>query len=440
MAGVSDKQLIRIGPFPAGVDNLNDETNLTRSDDGKRIVALREGVNIDLPRTGWPRRRKGFGQEVQGAQVHSLWANPRFPWMLFADGAGHFARSTGGQPFEVRAGLAPREISYAIPNDRVYCTNAVQTWCVTPEGDALAWAVESPGGQPVCAPASSGGLDAGAYQVAITYLDTRGEESGSTLAETVTVPQGGGVALSDIPQPLGADVARIRVYMSPTNGDALYQARDIAAGQTSAMMGAGNLGRPLATQFLSPMPAGQIVRSLAGRLYVACGNEMRWSEALRYGLTHSKDNVRRIGARIGLMEPVGEGGDAPGMYVADHKRTYWIGGANPSAQSQRIVYPYGAVPGTGIVVPASMFGFDTTLPVAYWIAANGVACIGMPGGQVVPLREKQVVAPKASHGASLFREQDGLRQIITSLSDASPQGLAVGDRASARVYRNGVEV
>jgi hypothetical protein len=442
---VGDKELIPVGPFPAGVDNLNAETSLTRSADGKRVVAFREGVNVDLSRVGWPRRRSGYGRVIEGTRVHSLWAGGHFPYFLFADGATLKAANTGGAPFDVRTGLAPREISYAIPHDRVYCTNGQQTWCVLPDGTSAPWGVESPAGQPECAASSDGGLDAGTYQVAITYLDAVGEESGTGLATVVVIPGNpaardqGGIALANIPQPLDASVMRVRVYVSQTNGDVLYQARDLPVGQTSAQIGVGNRGRPLATQFLVPMPAGQIVRYLGGRLYVATGNTQRWSESLRYGLTQPSRNVRRIGARIDMMEPVGEGGDSPGMYVSDHKRTYWIAGADPALQSPKIRYPYGAVPGTSIVVPANVFGLETTEPVAYWLARNGVACLGLPGGTVLPLKpgdQDQAVAPGAISGASIFREQNGLRSIVTTLRNASAQGLAIGDRISSRVYRH----
>jgi hypothetical protein len=440
MAGVSDKELIPIGPFPAGIDNLDRETELTRSEDGKRVIALREAENVDLPRSGWPRRRRGFAREVEGTRVHSLWSGGRFPLMLFVDGATQYARRTGAAPFAVRSGLSPREVSYAIPNDRVFCSNGAQAWCVAPDGEAATWGVESPAGQPTLTPSTDGGLDAGEYQVAITYLDLRGEESGTGLAATVTVPDKGGIALSGIPQPLSADVLRVRVYVSPANGDVLYQARDVPVGQLVALIGAGQRGRPLATQFLTPMRPGRIVRYLASRLYVADGRSMRWSEPLRYGLTHAEKNVRSVGQRIDLMEPVGDGGEAPGFFVADHKRTYWLGGADPNAATLRIVHAAGAIPGTGITVPGNLFGLETSLPVAYWIAASGVACLGLPGGQVVPLRERQVVAPAAERGASLFRELDGMRQVITALQGATPQGIAIGDRASSRVYRNGIEV
>lgn len=440
MAGVSGKDLIQIGPFPAGIDNLNAETALTRSEDGKRIVALRDAVNVDIPRGGWPKRRPGYGREVDGTRVHSLWAGGRFPLMLFADGGTQYARRTGGEPFEVRSGLTPRAISYTIPGDKVFCSNGAQAWCVLPDGEAAAWGVESPGSQPLLAASSDGGLDAGTYQVAQTFIDDRGEESGTGRAEEVVVPDKGGILLSAIQQPASGAVLRARFYVSHANGDVLYQARDLPVGQTTALIGAGQRGKPLATQFMSPMQPGSIVRHLGGRLYTAQGREMRWSEALRYGLTNREKNVRSVGARIDMMEPVGDGGEAPGFFVADHKRTYWLGGADPADATLRIVYMAGAIPGTGITVPGNMFGLETTLPVAYWIAKNGVACLGMPGGIVVPLRERQVVAPNAESGASLFRERDGMRQIISALQGATAQGVAIGDRASARVYRNGIEV
>ncbi len=440
MAGVSEKELIPIGPFPAGLNNLDRETELTRSEDGKRVIALREAENVDLPRSGWPRRRRGFGRVVEGTRVHSLWAGGRFPLMLFVDGDTQYARRKGAVPFAVRDGLSPRAASYACPNDRVYCSNGAQAWCVLPDGEVAAWGVESPAGQPTVTASIDGGLDAGTYQVAITYLDARGEESGTGLAVLVDVADTGGISVSGIPQPSSPDVLRVRLYASPANGDVLYHVRDLPVGQLAALIGAGHRGKPLATQFLTPMRAGSIVRHLAGRLYVAQGRTMRWSEALRYGLTHADKNMRSVGERIDLMEPVGDGGDAPGFYVADHKRTYWLGGADPANATLRIAHAAGAIPGTGITVPANLFGLETTLPVAYWLAANGVACLGLPGGQVLPLRERQVVAPTAERGASLFRERDGIRQIITALQGATAQGLAVGDRASPRVYRNGIEV
>lgn len=452
MAGVRDKQLISLGPWPAGIDNLNAETDLTRSDDGKAIIALREATNVDLDRRGSPHRRRGYARVVSGTDCHSFWKAPEFPFALFVDAGTQYGWQPGSSAFQVHAGVGPHRVASCFAGDRAYCTNNVSTWCVTAHGDEMPWGVETPP-TPTAIAASNGGLDAGEYQVAYTWLTVLGEESGAKIAATVSVPDKGGIDLAAIPQPTSELVRAIRVYRSRANGGngadgsgtdgttnvALFSAVDIPVGVLSYRLGASALGRPLRTQFLDPMPPGHIVRHLGGRLHVASGNRIFSSEPLYYGLRHSRKD-RRVGSRITLMECVGDGGDAPGMFVSDEKRTYWIGGVDPDKSTIRICYPYAAVFGTGTIVPGSMFNVETTLPCAYWLAANGVACLGLPGGVVVPLREKQAIAPLAEEGASLFRERDGIRQVLTSLQGASAKrGLSISDAASARVYKNGVD-
>jgi hypothetical protein len=128
------------------------------------------------------------------------------------------------------------------------------------------------------------------YQVAVTFRDIRGEESGTGQAAQIAVPEGGGIALSNVPQPLDADVNIVRVYLSPANGDMLYFVRDMPVGMTSATLGAGARGKPLDSQFMEKMPAGSIVRALNGRMFVARGAEMLWSEALGFGLHHLRSH------------------------------------------------------------------------------------------------------------------------------------------------------
>src|ERR1044072_5759767 len=146
--GVSDRELAPVGPFPVGIDNLNEQGGLQRSDDGKRVIALRAAVNCDTPRSGWPRRRGGYGQIVAGTRVHSLWHGGALPFMLFAAGADQYAMRKGQAPFVVRSTLAPREVSYAIPNDRVYASNGAQARCGYADGTAGAWGGGAAAGQP----------------------------------------------------------------------------------------------------------------------------------------------------------------------------------------------------------------------------------------------------------------------------------------------------
>lgn len=438
-----DDSLIHLGPWPAGIDNLNPETALARNDNGN-IVALREAVNVDIPRTGWPRRRRGFTRIATGANVHSLWGDGEFPLALFMAGGTQYAFAEGGVPFIVRTGLSDRPVSYARPADAVYCSNGVDSWKVSPAGDSSGWAVESPIGQPTLAPVTGGssGLDAGTYQVAVTYIDMLGAESGTGQAGTVTLPAGGIIAASAIPQPQSGSVVKVRIYATEANGTVLHARLDLSVGVTATTISRVAPGRPLATQFLEPMPAGAIVRALAGRLWVATrGGALVWSEALRYGLTDRAHASRYVGDDVRMVEPVGNGGDGSGLFVADAHKVYWFGGSDPDSQTRRIVSHSSVVRGSSLTVPGDVFGLETTQPVAYWLGSDGVACLGLPGGSIVALQDKQAVAPRAGGGASVFVETNGVRKVVTTLRDTGgAQSLAVGDSASAKVWRNGVEV
>jgi hypothetical protein len=437
MAGVSDKQLVTTVGWPAGVDNVSPETDLVRDDQGKAVIALRVADNVDLTAGGKPSRRAGYALVVSGGRVHSLWRDDLWPFAAVVIDGVLCGFAGGEDTFEIRAGLEPGlPVSYALAGERVHWSNGVQRGVVLADGTAAPWGCPAPGGQPTLTALATGGLDAGTYQVAVTWQLASGEESGAALAGTVAVPAGGGIALSEIRVPDDAAVAKVRVYVSQADGDVLYHAMDLAPGLPAAMIGKSRRGLPLVTQFLETMPAGQIVRWFNSRLYVAAGATLCWSESLRYGLTHPVDNrLPIVGGDIDLLEPVGSGTEAPGLYVASGHRTYWLGGTNPAQFTQRIAYPYGAVAGTGIVVLGNVFGLDSPAPVAYWMATNGVAVLGLPGGQVLPLRDQQVVGPQAKAGASLFRERGGLRQVVTALRDTAPNGLAMRDSGVMTVDR-----
>lgn len=431
----ADQQLATSRGWPAGIDNLNSEQALARDENGV-TTALRDAQNVDLDRQGKPARRAGYRKLVSAAtHAHSLWASRDFPLALYVDGGDLMALPDGDAPFVVNAGMGIEPVSYAEAAGSAWWVSTSQHGRVSGAGDAGAWGVVGPGGPPTLAATASGGLCAGRYQVAVTFMDAAGEESGTPRAATVDVADGGGIQLSDIPQPDDA-THRIRVYASPANGDMLYFVADWPAGTATAFIGPHRAGRPLATQFLEPMPCGHIVRWQNGRLFVAAGSDLVFSEPLRYGLTDPVHNRIGFGGRIDLLEPVGAGTEGAGLFVADGRKTYFTGGADPKTYTLRIAYPHGVVPGTSLVVPGSVFGLESTAPVAYWLADNGVGCLGLPGGQVVPLRENQTIAPAATAGASLYRDTGAMRQVVTTLVNAVPRGLAIGDKLTCEVFRH----
>lgn len=426
-------RITRLEGWNAGTDNLSAEFSLV---DG----ALRDVVNTDLAADGKPRRRNGFVRAVAGTRVRSLWCNPGFSHALYADEDALVAMATDTSIVTITTGLVPgAPVSMALAAGRVFWSDGTQTGVVGPDLAARPWGVEGPGGPPVCtATSGAGGLFAGTYLVTVTFLSADGEESGAPQAALVQVPDSGGIALSNIPQPTdGAPI--IRLYRSDANGDVMYRAMDIPAGMTTALLGAQPLGRPLDTQYMSRMPAGAIVRWFAGRLWVVSGNTITASEPLRYGLTLLPQNRLTLPGEITMFEGIGDGTPGAGLFVGAGDRTYWLAGANPADFNAALVYPAGrgVVSGTPLKVSGTKLKLDTAADVVYWLANSGVACVGTAGGQVLPLREAQVVAPAADRGATgLVQGAGGLETLVTALQGSSERGVAMGDRLECTVIRH----
>lgn len=437
MAGVSDKGLISSGPWPLGVNNLAKEGALPTNEDGL-VLALREADNVDLDRAGYASRRGGYTAGFVGQLTHSLWSDDLLQFGLMVDDGVLHAVHAGGSVQSLGTIVGNQPLSYALVNDRVFFSNQYACGLVTLDLQVNAWAPAQPAGQPAVSAVSGMSLPAGTYQVAITYTDLLGRESGSSLAVQVQVSANGGIALQGIPQP--ADITAnptINVYASNANDQVLRLYATMPSGLNSLTIEQDAQGRALATQFLSSMPAGQIVRLHSGRQFVAQGRYLRWSPALRYGLTNPSKNVIRFRDPIDMVEPIGRGGAGAGVFVATGGKTYWLGGADPDTFSQRIAHSAGVVPGTSITLPGNVLGMETTDEVLVWLSRNGQFCVGGEGGRVTALKQGQAVVNDADRGAVMYREVDGKLQLVVGLKGARQQGLAVSDRPVAHVIHDG---
>lgn len=431
-----------LGPWPAGVDNRSPEHGLTTNEDG-RLIALREAVNVDLDDAGWPRRRKGRLERISATRSHSLFAADH---ALIANTDGDlvaYARAPDGAlalASTVRADIGSRYVSAAQFNEDVYWSNEVEFRRIADDLTDHPGAIATPT-PPTVAASSTGGLPAGEYLLSLTWRAADGRESGACNPTVITLTAGQGILLTNLPT-APEDATTLLVWLSPSNPDpdtiVLYLVRELPAGASGLAIGQHTPGRALTTLWHIPMPPGQFVRAFNGRVLVAAQNLLCWSPALRAGLMH-QDSALRFGERITLLEPAGEGLASPGVFVADHKRTYFLGGATPDTWTKRIVYPHPAVPGVSTVAPGTAFGLDTETPVVCWLASNGVFCLGTPDGAVTPLTEKRLALPVgAERGTATFREFDGLRQILATFIGGASNAAGVSDSSSATVRRNGV--
>lgn len=442
MAGVRSSELAGLDGFPLGINNRAKEESVPNG-------ALRAAKNVDIDADGKPSRRPGATLARAASGLHSLWAHDRFPYMLGVHDADivliDAAETITPLGFSLTKPDAP--MSFDLLAGAVYASNGTDQVQVREDGSFRAWAAECPGGQPqVTVQAGQGGLAAGTYQVAVTFIDEHGREGGATLPVEVEVEAGDGLLLSSFPVAADPSTTWVRIYCSKPNGEPLYKVQDIPVAMSSFLLGAHQPGAILDKLLLTPLPAGHIVRGHNGRQLVADGNLMLWSPALTYGLTLRHRAYHRYDAPMTLMEPAGEA-EGSGLFVATAAgngksagRTYYLTGPDPQNWQRVIAYPQGAVPGSATKVDAKALGLQGGV-VPVWLADNGQLVVGLPGGQVIELHADRYVAPaKADRASIALREFNGMRHLIATLRGGEVSGLAATDLAVAEVWKNGVQI
>lgn len=442
MAGVRSDELITHQGWPLGVVNVGREDSVPAG-------ALREAVNVDVDGAGKISRRPG-ATEVSDTPTHSAWAHPLFPYLLAIQDGDVVAMDELEQINPLGIGLENPELpgSFALVAGLAYFTNGRAQAAIGPDLSVRSWWAECPLGQPsVTVQAGVGGLTRGTYQVAMTFVDLDGREGGSTLPVEVVVPKDGdGLLLSNFPAAQDPRTALVRIYRTKPDGTELYRAMEIPAGMSTVLLGNGELTARLDTLMLVPMPPGQIVRAGGGRLLVAQGRALYYSEALMYGLMRA-DNYTLHEGEITLVEPVGNA-ESLGWYVSaapapgkSSGRTYYLAGPDPRNWPRVIAHPHAAVRGASAQVEASSLGFELSGTVPVWLTDGGQLVAGLPGGQVVDLHAGRYVAPEhASAGAISLREYGGLRHLIATVRGGIKSGLAASDQAEAEVWKNGVRI
>ena len=395
-----------IGPF-SGINNRLPDHHLAVVERGRKAGDyLRNAVNVDLTVAGTLQRRKGSTLAVPGTRCHSLWSDGTDAF--YADGAD-LKRFTGEV---VATGLAyGRPVSFCkAPAGDVIWTDGVRIEAV----GKGAVAVPTPNPAPTVTASGGGALHAGYYQVSITAVASDGRESGSTWPVQVQVQDSGRIEVSGLPGTL------VNIYVSPLNGDALYlTASTTASSYIIPVMGAQGAQCP--TMNLRPLPAGRFVREYHGRLLVADASGLYYSEPWAYGLYNPLRGYIPL-PDITLLEP-----GQTGVYVATADKTYWLSGLDVD-QVERVaeMLPYGAVEGSATRI-------ENSNDIA-WFSVRGLV-IGTQDGQVKNMQEENIAVGAAQVGATLYREQDGMRQLVAAVSGAQESRAAANSFMTMEVVR-----
>lgn len=419
---VENKNLKKVGPWPQGINNVAQDTEVPTS-------ALRKALNVDLTDEGKPRLRKGYASVYSGT-VRSLYDSGGFT--IFAEGTDLKRLFADDSSTTLYSGLdLNNPLSYAEVNNVIYFTDGDNNFKTTLGGVVSTLGLPIPVTLPALSANSVGGMDAGLYQVAITEVTDTGEESGAGLAQVITVPEGGGILVSDLST--SSEAVATNVYVTKTDGETLYHYSQVTG--TSTTISDAQVGKKLETQFMEELPAGQIMFYYKGRLWVAQDNILWYSEPLRYGLCRLSSNFIQFPERITLGLPV-----LDGLYIVSDK-TYFLAGQDPKKMQQVVVAPDRAVEGTGMMLEPDVFNIEDVLEdTAYWFGSNG-AVLGLPGGKTMGLTEDRLAVPDYLSGATMLRAEGGIQQVLTAVRDPGDESsMTIGDSASAEIVRNGVVI
>lgn len=173
----------------------------------------------------------------------------------------------------------------------------------------------------------------------------------------------------------------------------------------------------------SIMPAGSSIAYQGGRLLVAVGSALIYSEPFTAGLRDESRGFEIFPAPITCIAVV-----EAGVFVMADK-TYFLAGGLP-AQSMRAVLPYGALQQQAGYRLAATDGTDG----AHWMSTRGIVS-ARPDGSLSNLQAEHIAMEASGASATLYREADGMRAIVATLSQSPSTSAGVGSYAQAWLVR-----
>jgi hypothetical protein len=376
----------------AGVNNRRPDTALLRGEDEAHW--LKDAVNVDLDNAGGLRRRQGYRRVVEGVRTHSIWSGKRTFYM--ERDCLYQLKGTWDNPAteEILYDLTPdAPMSFADIGEDTYFSNGYEIGVIDKDGNPHRVWPEQPNWQPAVSGESGGALAAGLYQVCCTVIGWGGRQSPPTRPVQVSVPENGALTIT---LPVAGDL--VAIYATPPNGDVFYKILE-TTGANYRMALARDGGERCFTEHLMPMPPGTIVRGFLGRLLVASGKTLYFSEPYSPGLYNPVSGFLQFASDITMLEPCGKG-----FYLAADK-TYWFSGDLSGDAVLSEALPYGAAVGSGVAFPDR--------EQVAWYSNKGVV-VGDASGQAKAVQEEAVVVKPAAAAALLIREEGGQRAIVAA--------------------------
>lgn len=385
----------RIGPWPLGINNRTEAHQLPGG-------ALRDAVNVDITKTGKPRRRKGSAQVVAapGGKLMSMWSPVDQSIALVAD-TGTLYRFNGTALIPIATGLAHHKVCYLqVPGRGIAYSDGVAMRRIDPED--MPFAMASPSLAASFATDGTGALDAGVYKFALTWGAASGEESGLSPIAALEVIRGSRITLTLPINPPDGAVA-LNVYGTTANGEVLGLIEQVATdlGTLEIATAPPASGVEPTTRFTIPLPGGDMLAYLNARVYSVKGKLVRYT--LPFSGQHDPRTTMLFPEDVSIIF-----GTPSGLWIVSDQ-TYFLSGDPTAEGSLRARAQVRAVPGTLVETPTGKG--------AMWFSERGLVTTGEEGAISFAMDDNVAVLP-AQEGSALYREEDGLQQAIFTTKGA----------------------
>lgn len=367
---------------------------------------LTEATNLNIDESGKISSRAGFALTASTTSAHSLTAVSNK--LIYVDGTSLMQSLDGITSTVLRTGLTPgAKMRYADLVGRLYMTNGKQTGVVDSLG-SRSLGLDIPA-LPTAA-TTSGELPAGRYSYSMTYVRSDGQESGAPRSGTIEISAGQGISFTNLPVSSDSGVVGKRIYVSSAGGEELFLTHSLAAGTTSAVYRGYRQGIvPLITMHKGPPPAGTALAFFNGRLYIAQGNVLWFTDLYNYELVDYRKNFVQFEDAIQTVAAVDDG-----LFVGTSTQTYFLRGKAAGELEQVAVANYGTIAGSEVTINGYRLGKDGTQGLTKgWVSTNGL-CVGVSGGEVINLSNNTYNISSAKFGASLYKDKP-IPQVVISL-------------------------
>lgn len=384
-----------------GLDNKAEPNALPKGKLRNAVnVIFREDGSIQFPRPGKTVRYAG--------NCHSVYKNTHRT--LFVEAGALKELKENNTVTTLMASWGSSKTFYTDIADITYCSNETGSRCQVKNETASVWGLPRPPRQPDCSVSSVGGMFAGDYRVTMTWLST-GEESGTGPGVLISVPDGGGIRVSNIPQAPDF-VDGFAIYVSSVNSETMYLCGEYGLDISEVFVGKlTDEGATLATQFcFPPVPTGVIVAH-HGRIYYPRGSLLYFTEPHNYGVQKA-DNFFPFDSEIQTVN------SCPGvLYVGTKNKFGKVTNIDSDDGSPPV---FEALQESGTTKGSE--SYDPDGGSSYVMSDRGFLKLTPEG--VEELTYKHVAMPAFEAGALTVVEYDGSKYLIGAFQEGVQNPLA----------------